>query len=126
MSLATPAADVFSALAQQTAAGMCCLARATSIRTSRPDCQGQPWRVSGQTDLWQLTVSYEVISRSFVNAPEQPSLKSCPMSAMEISAEIRAEFFAYRANPNIPAGGDPEPNVNIEEKGSMQAAIRPA
>ena len=73
-------------------------------------------RVRGQTDLWQLTWTYEVISRNFINAPEQPVPQVLPneVSYVEISAEIRAEFFlAYRFDPTIPELGLPDFNVDI-------------
>lgn len=112
------AADVFGALGTSDSSG-------TLLPTKgdqHPDFAGliakdfSLSRVSGQTDLWQLTWSYEVISRNFVNAPEQPVPERLPneVSYVEISAEIRAEFFlAFRARPNIPTGGDPDVGVDI-------------
>lgn len=82
--------------------------------------------VSGHSDLWKLTWQYEVISRGFPDYPEQPIPETLPneISYVEISAEIRAEFFvAYRFNPTIPSLGNPEPEKDIEGEGIDAAGI---
>ncbi len=113
------AADVFSALGTADGSGNI-LPRKGDAHPDFPGLVAKDFnlaRVSGQTDLWQLTWSYEVISRNFIDAPEQPIPERLPneVSYVEISAELRAEFFlAYRTRPTIPALGDPEPGQDIE------------
>ena len=73
-------------------------------------------RIAGHTDLWELTWSYEVISRGFINAPQQPAPDTLPneISYVEISAEIRAEFFlAWRKGAGVSGDGNPTPNTDI-------------
>jgi|TARA_R100000458_G_C8268137_1_gene242993 hypothetical protein len=115
----TTAGDVFAALGTADGSGNILPRKGDQ----HPDFPGliakdfQLARVKGQTDLWQLTWSYEVISQGFINAPEQPVPDQLPneLGYVEISAEIRAEFFlAWRADPVIPELGNPEPDKNIE------------
>jgi len=73
-------------------------------------------REPGHTDLWTVTWSYEVISSGFRAAPAQSIPERLPneVSYVEISAEIRAEFFlAWRSEPSIPELGIPELGVDI-------------
>lgn len=72
-------------------------------------------KVAGHGDLWKVQWQYEVISTEFNQSPVfTPQTLPNEVNYVEISAEIRAEFFeAWRADPTIPAGGNPSEGVDI-------------
>jgi len=121
-------ADVFNALGTSDGSGNI-LPQKGDAHPELPGLVAKDFNLSlvkGHTDLWKLVWQYEVISRGFPSYPEQPTPQVLPneISYVEISAEIRAEFFlAWRSEPTIPALGDPENDQNIEGDPADAAGI---
>ena len=62
--------------------------------------------VAGQSSVYDVTWTYEMLSTEFLAAPE--------VNYVELSSEIRTEFMlAWRSEPRTPSGGDPDPDTDI-------------
>ena len=75
-------------------------------------------KVSGQTNVWEVEWSYEMITQSYTSAPSFP-IEELPneVGYTELSSEIRAEFvLAFREGANMPQDGDPDNNGNDPEQ----------
>ena len=72
--------------------------------------------VAGHNDLYKMDWSYEVMSPTFLAAPDVTPPKVLPneVTYVELSSEIRTEFqLAWRANARPPIGGTPDPDEDI-------------
>ena len=73
--------------------------------------------VPGQNDLYSMTWNYEMMSISFLSAPEVTPSDSLPneLGYVELSSEIRTEFqLAWRSEPTKPGdNGVPDPDKDI-------------
>lgn len=72
--------------------------------------------VAGQSDVYEVTWSYEMFSTEFLAAPdiEPPDRLPNEVDYVELSSEIRTEFqLAWRLNATTPALGEPDPDQDI-------------
>jgi len=72
--------------------------------------------VAGQSSVYDVTWTYEMLSTEFLAAPEAEPPERLPneVNYVELSSEIRTEFMlAWRSEPRTPFGGDPDPDDDI-------------
>ena len=72
--------------------------------------------VSGQSDIYEITWSYEMLSTKFLSPPETepPDILPNEVNYVELSSEIRTEFqLAWRLNPRTPSIGEPDPDDDL-------------
>lgn len=72
--------------------------------------------VAGQSDVYEITWTYEMFSTEFLAAPEVDPPERLPneIDYVELSSEIRTEFqLAWRLDPTTPSLGEPDPDQDI-------------
>lgn len=72
--------------------------------------------VAGQTSVYEIVWSYEMLSTTFLAAPDVAPPDTLPneVNYVELSSEIRTEFMlAWRSQPSTPEGGTPDPDQDI-------------